>query len=131
LNAAERKQLEVSLGMGTPGVRTTGSAAAVKDLESRQRLRAKRLQRDALDRYLIDLASYYRDVIAVGLGSREELVNEELRDSIEADARRAPAEAYLGRVAAVFEHREAMEGEVAPALAMESLMLALKRERDV
>jgi DNA polymerase-3 subunit delta' len=130
LNAIERRQLEESLGMGTPGVRTTGSAAAVKDLESRQRLRAKRLQRDALDRYLIDLASYYRDVISVGLGSRGELVNEELRDSIEADARRAPAEAYLGRVAAVFEHREAMEGEVAPGLAMESLMLALKRERD-
>jgi DNA polymerase III subunit delta' len=131
LNAAERKELETSLGIGTPGVRTTGSGPALRDLESRQKLRAKRLQRDALDRYLIDLASYYRDVVAIGLGSRGELVNEELRPSIENEARRAPTEAHLRRVAAIFEHREAMEGEVAPALAMESLMLALKGEPDV
>ncbi len=130
LNAEERADLDLSLGMGTPGVRTSGYAVALKDLDARQRLRAKRLQRDALDRYLLDLASLYRDAIAVQLGWTGDLVNEEIRSSVDDLAGRVPPETNLRRVTAIFDHREAMEGEVAPALAMESLMLALRGSGD-
>jgi DNA polymerase-3 subunit delta' len=126
LNAEERADLEASLGSGSPGVRSSGYAVALKDLEARQRLRAKRLQRDALDRYLVDLASLYRDAVSVQLGWRGDLVNEEMRSSVGDLATGVPPETNLRRVTAIFEHREAMDGEVAPTLAMESLMLALR-----
>ena len=47
-----------------------GSAGVLKDLEKRQKSRATRLQRDALDRALVDLASFYRDVLLVQAGVR-------------------------------------------------------------
>jgi DNA polymerase-3 subunit delta' len=126
LNAEERADLDVSMGGGSPGVRTSGYAVALKDLDARQKLRTKRLQRDALDRYLLDLASLYRDAVVTQLGWRGDLVNEEMRAAVDDLASGVSAETNLRRVAAVFEHREAIEGEVAPALAMESLMLALR-----
>jgi DNA polymerase III subunit delta' len=130
LYADERADLDASFGSGTPGVRASGYAVALKDLESRQRLRVKRLQRDVLDRYLLDLASLYRDAVVVQLGWHGHLVNEEMRPAVDELARGVPPETNLRRVAAVFEHRDAMAGEVAPALAMESLMLSLRGSRD-
>ncbi len=130
LNTDERADLNLSMGSGTPGVRTSGYAGAVKELDGRQKLRAKRLQRDALDRHLLDLASFYRDVVAVQLGWRGDLVNEELREVIEDAAGASRPEAAVRRLGTIFEHRESMEGEVAPALAMESLMIALKGAAD-
>ncbi len=43
------------------------AAAALKDLEGRQKSRATRTQRDALDRSLTDLAGFYRDVLVTQL----------------------------------------------------------------
>ena len=47
----------------------------MKDLEDRQKSRATRLKRDALDRALLDLAAFYRDVLAVQVGARVELAS--------------------------------------------------------
>ncbi|MEJ7743856.1 MAG: hypothetical protein WKF73_15735 [Nocardioidaceae bacterium] len=58
--------------------RSTGHAAARKEVERNQKLRAKRFVRDALDRALLDLASFYRDVLAIQLFSTGALVNQEM-----------------------------------------------------
>ncbi|OBK96844.1 hypothetical protein A5645_07705 [Mycobacterium asiaticum] len=42
-----------------------GAAGAIKDLERRQKSRQTRASRDALDRALIDLATYFRDALVV------------------------------------------------------------------
>ena len=126
LDAQELADLEVSYGAGTRGVRTTGFAAAQKALLGNQKQRAKRVVRDCLDRYLLDLASFYRDVVALQLGAGAELINEELRPQIASMARATTPEASAGRLAAIFATREALEGEVAPLLALESLMISLK-----
>ena len=64
---------ELRVGAGGTGkgaaAAARGSAAALKDLERRQRSRATRAQRDALDRALIDLAAYYRDVVVSAQGA--------------------------------------------------------------
>src|SRR6202035_5011218 len=52
-----------------------GAAGALKDLEDRQKSRATRLKRDALDRALLDLAAFYRDVLAVQLRAEVELAS--------------------------------------------------------
>ena len=41
----------------------------MKDLEDQQKARAKRFQRDAIDRALTELTGFYRDVLSVQTGS--------------------------------------------------------------
>ena len=68
VDGMERAALETALGAGGTGRgaarRVRGTAGQLKDLERRQKSRATRAQRDALDRALVDLAAFYRDVLA-------------------------------------------------------------------
>lgn len=83
LDQAEAAALREALGEGgtasgdrrrvTSGV-LRGSAAALRELEARQKSRASRAQRDALDRTLMDLAGFFRDVLLVQLGVAAETV---------------------------------------------------------
>jgi DNA polymerase III subunit delta' len=126
LDAKEVASLEAAFGVGTRGVRATGYLAAQKELERDQKQRAKRFVRDAIDRALLDLASFYRDVMATQLGSTVDLVNEELRREVSDMARSTTGEVSAQRLDAIFAAREALDGEVAPLLAMESLMISLR-----
>ena len=67
----------------------------MKELEDRQKSRATRLKRDALDRALLDLASFYRDVLAVQFGADVELANAGQRDELDAVAAASPPEATV------------------------------------
>ena len=51
---------------------SAGRPGRMKELEDRQKSRATRTKRDVLDRALVDLSGFYRDVlvIAMGAGSR-------------------------------------------------------------
>ncbi len=70
---AETEELRTALGAGGTGKGAAGavrgSAGAIKDLERRQKSRQTRASRDALDRALIDLASYFRDAVLVSSGA--------------------------------------------------------------
>ena len=75
----------------------------------------------------MDLASVYRDAIAVAAGAPGELINEERRAEIEQLAADSSAELNLRRIGWIFEAREQMlEFNVPVALALESMMVALK-----
>ena len=95
------------------------------DLERRQKARAKRMQRDALDRALVDLTSFYRDVLAVQIRSGVALTNDELRSMIIQVAGRSTAEQSLRRIEAILACRDAIDANVAPLLAVESMTLSL------
>ena len=97
-----------------------------KELEGRQKQRAKRMVKDSVDRSLIDLASFYRDVLCLQIGADTELVNEELRRELATMARGTTGEVSTQRLSAIFETRELLEGETAPLLALESLMISLR-----
>jgi DNA polymerase-3 subunit delta' len=125
LDARESADLELAYGAGTRGIKPTGLAAAHKELDRNQKQRARRLMRDSIDRSLLDLASFYRDVVALQLGSQGELINEELRQDIAELAQTTTGETSVQRLDAIFAAREALEGEVAPVLALESLMISL------
>jgi DNA polymerase-3 subunit delta' len=49
-----------------------------------------------------------------------------MRSSVETLARGSTAEQSLRRLAAILEAREALEANVAPTLALESMMLSLR-----
>lgn len=127
LDSAERADMEQALGLGTRGVKPRGTQGALREMEDQHKARGKRLQRDALDRSLVDLMSFYRDVLVLQTGGGVDLVNEESRRDVEAVARAGPPESTIRRIQAVLACREALEGSVAPLLALEALMIALAR----
>ena len=127
LDVAETAALKESLGdVGGRGrSRPRGAAGAISDLEKRQRSRATRTQRDALDRALLDLAAFYRDVLVVQLGAGLDLINADLSVGIQRLASSSAPEATLRRIDAVLACREAVDLNVAPLLAVEAMALAL------
>ena len=135
IDARELAELKEALGYGTKGARPKQAAAALKELEDQQKARAKRLLRDALDRVLTELTTWYRDVLTVQVHaidpSREVslqgfgLINQEMSERIASQARSSTAEQTLRKVDAILAARQALEHSVAPLLAMEALMLNL------
>jgi DNA polymerase III subunit delta' len=128
LDIPERDALRRAFGEGSTGkgVATAirGAAGALKELEERQKSRATRLKRDALDRTLLDLAGFYRDVLAVQLGADVELANAEQPD-LRQVASAGSAEATVRRIEAIMNCRERLAASVAPLLAVEELTIAL------
>ncbi|MCC6496659.1 MAG: DNA polymerase III subunit delta' [Propionibacteriaceae bacterium] len=125
LDARERTELSEALGFTTKGARPRNAQAALRELEDQQKARAKRLQRDALDRVLTELTSFYRDVLTIQTAAGVELINAELAEPIGQLARRTTPEATIVRLDAILACRTALETNVAPLLAIESLMLSL------
>jgi len=125
LDARERSALSEALGMTAKGARPRNAQAALRELEDQQKARAKRLQRDSLDRVLTELTCYYRDVLTLQTGAAARLINGELAEELGRLARRTSAESTLRRLDAILACRTALETNVAPLLAMESLMISL------
>ncbi|MHC0432004.1 DNA polymerase III subunit delta' [Streptomyces sp. O3] len=126
VNGKETEELKAALGAQAGGRMPRGTAGAVKELEDRQKRRKTRTQRDSLDLALIDLTGFYRDVLALQLGSRVTLANAELRDTLEQVARGSAPEATLRRIEAIAACREALDRNVAPLLAVEAMTVALR-----
>lgn len=133
-NVTETAELRLALGYQEGSRKAVpGAAGALKDLESRQKKRATRMQRDALDLALVDLAAFYRDVLAVQLGAiggPNGDVTEPVHDDQYTAVRRVAAagtpEATLRRIEAVLECRKAVERNVAPLLAVEAMAVNLR-----
>jgi DNA polymerase-3 subunit delta' len=127
LDARERADLDVSYGVVERGRRPRDYAPALAALERGQKTRAKRRHLVVVDRGLMDLVSVYRDAIAVAAGGSAPLVNEGIRTDIDKIVRASSPELNLRRIGWIFETREQMlEFNVPVALALESLMVALK-----
>lgn len=129
LDSRERERLATALGVGTRGAQPRSAGAALKELEKDQALRRKRVQRDSIDRALIDLLALYRDVLALHLGADPDqtaLVNAERRPDLDRLVRDSTAEATLRRMEAILAAREALDANVAPLLAIESMMLTVR-----
>ncbi|MGI8416285.1 MAG: DNA polymerase III subunit delta' [Nakamurella sp.] len=128
-DAAEIDELKTSMGAGGTGKgmagATRGSAGAVRELERRQKSRATRTERDVLDRALIDLSGFYRDVIVRSVGAGVPLTNPDITADIDISAERVGAVGALRRLDAVLACREAIELNVKPQIAVEAMMTML------
>jgi DNA polymerase III subunit delta' len=130
----ERDELATALGAGGTGKgaagATRGSAGVLKDLERRQKSRATRTGRDALDRALIDVAGVYRDALAVrfgaaGRGSGVVLTHPDIADQIHDLADRVRPEGLLRSIEAVLACREALDLNVKPRFALAAMVATL------
>jgi len=129
-DAGEAEALQTALGAGGTGkgaaAASRGATAAVRELERRQRSRATRTQRDALDRALVDLAAFYRDVLLRQAGAAVAPAHPDFADDVTAVARRITPGGALQRLDAVLACREAVELNVKPRVAVEAMTAALR-----
>ncbi|MCH0572990.1 DNA polymerase III subunit delta' [Streptomyces sp. MUM 136J] len=126
LDAKETEELKAALGAAQGGRLPRGTAGVMKDLEDKQKRRRTRTQRDSLDLALTDLTAFYRDVLALQLGSRVAIANADAEDALERAARTGGPEATLRRIEAIGACREALDRNVAPLLAVEAMTMALR-----
>ena len=119
MDVAETTAMKEAVGTGR------GTAGVMKELADNQKSRATRLKRDTLDLALIDLAAYYRDVLMVQLGAPVLPVHPDVAASVAALAVRTRAEDSVAAITAVLACREALEGNVAPQLAVEQFLVTV------
>ena len=129
LDEPERDALRQAFGEGSTGKGVAkavrGAAGALRDLEDRQKSRATRLKRDSLDRALLDLAGFYRDVLMIQAGAEVELANADHEAELRELASTSSPEATLRRIEAIMRCRERLAASVAPLLAVEEMTIAL------
>ena len=124
---AEAEELRTALGAGGTGKGTAGAlrgaAGAIKDLEKRQKSRNTRASRDALDRALIDLGTYFRDALMVSSGAGGVSPNHsDMADKVAAMADHVPPDRLLRCIEAVLACREALAMNVKPKFAVDALV---------
>lgn len=127
----ERDALRQAFGEGSTGKGVAkairGAAGALRDLEDRQKSRATRAKRDTLEVALLDLAWFYRDVLAVQLGAQVELGNAGREADLRRLAEETTPETTVRRIEAIMACREQLALSVAPLLAVEEMALSLIR----
>lgn len=122
---AERAELERALGVSAAS-RPRGAAGALAALAEEQRSRATRAKRDSLDRTLLDLASFYRDVLAVRLGADVPLNCPDAQAQVRRVAGSCPEREALRRIEVVLAARSAIQANVSPLIAVTAMMLHLR-----
>ncbi|WP_018603577.1 DNA polymerase III subunit delta' [Mycobacterium sp. 155] len=126
-NETETDELKTALGAGGTGKGTAGTlrgaAGALKELEKRQKSRQTRASRDALDRALIDLATYFRDALLVSSGAAGVTANHpDMAEKVAAMAAHASPDKLLRCIEAVLECREALAVNVKPKFAVDAMV---------
>nr|MDT0665523.1 DNA polymerase III subunit delta' [Micromonospora sp. DSM 115978] len=139
-DATETDALKTALGVGatSSGARSRstrgakgrsmvvrGAAGAVKDLEKAQKSRGRRTVLDSLDRALVDLAGFYRDVLLLQLGAAVDPVHPDHGVEAARHASTATPEQTLQRLESLLAARPALADNpgLAPLLTVESLVL--------
>ncbi|MEV5347464.1 DNA polymerase III subunit delta' [Streptomyces achromogenes] len=126
MDGKETEDMKAALGAAQGGRLPRGTAGVMKDLEDMQKRRRTRTQRDSLDVALGDLTAFYRDVLALQLGTRVAIANADAGDALERLARGSSPESTLRRIEAISACREALDRNVAPLLAVEAMTMALR-----
>ena len=125
----EVEKLQEAYGKGATGRgMATGAAKAVKELEKEQKSRSTRMVRDSIDGALLDLASFYRDVMMAQASATESIINSDMRAEIESYAASFPAQTAARKIEAIMEARMNLVMNAAPLVTCEALMCELARK---
>ena len=122
----EEAELKRTLGIGEGARIPPAARAQLRELAENQKRRTTRAQRDELDRAMIDLLSFYRDVLTVQLGAGVDLVNQDFDEGIRAVAAESDPGQSVRRMDAIAQARMRLGGNVAPLLVLEAMMVALR-----
>ncbi|CAH0131141.1 MULTISPECIES: DNA polymerase III subunit delta' [unclassified Microbacterium] len=128
-DAAERASLLRTVGIAEGQAVPPALRAQISALEDDQKKRATRSLRDGIDRVLTDLQSLFRDVVMLQFGRDDELINRELREDLAALAAAWPETRTLVVLDHLADTRQSLERNVAPLLALESLLVTVTSGR--
>ena len=124
----EVNALQEAYGKGATGRgMATGAAKAVKELEKEQKSRATRMVRDSIDGALLDIATFYRDVMMVQSGNDGAIINTDIRDEIMKYASTHPHHTTIDKMSAIMAARVNLAHNAAPLLTCEALMCRLAK----
>ena len=124
----EIASLQEAYGKGATGRgMATGAAKAVKELEKEQKSRATRMVRDSIDGALLDIATFYRDVMMVQAGNHESVINTDMHDAIVKYAQSHPKQTTIAKMEAIMQARINLAHNAAPLLTCEALMCRLAK----
>ncbi|MSX66167.1 MAG: DNA polymerase III subunit delta' [Actinobacteria bacterium] len=127
-NQTEVDDLSLAYGKGATGRgMATGGSKAIKELEKEQKTRNTRMVRDGLDVALLDIATFYRDVMMVQSGATDSLINKELEHQITTYANNTKAHTTINKINAIMAARTNLGHNAAPLLTIEALMCVLAR----
>jgi DNA polymerase III subunit delta' len=119
----EIASLQEAYGKGATGRgMATGGAKAVKELEKEQKSRTTRMVRDSIDGALLDIATFFRDVMMVQAGATDSLINTDMKDAITAYAHKTTPHSTVRKVNAIMKARTHLSHNAAPLLTCEALM---------
>jgi DNA polymerase-3 subunit delta' len=125
----EIEKLQEAYGKGATGRgMATGGAKAVKELEKEQKSRSTRMVRDSIDGALLDIATFYRDVMMVQSGNTESMINTDMREEIENYASSHPELSTILKINALMDARSNLARNAAPLVTCEALMCQLARK---
>ncbi|WP_460943510.1 DNA polymerase III subunit delta' [Okibacterium endophyticum] len=123
----EREHTLRSLGLEPGQSIPPALRGQIRQLEDDQKRRATRSLRDGIDRILTDLLSLYRDIVMLQLGREESVINRELLGELRKAGERSAAAETMATLDAIQQARLRIEGNVAPALALEAMLVAAIR----
>ena len=125
----EIEKLQEAYGKGATGRgMATGGAKAVKELEKEQKSRSTRMVRDSIDGALLDIATFYRDVMMVQSGNTDSMINTDMREQVESYAANSPSHSTINKINAIMDARENLARNSAPLVTCEALMCQLARK---
>ncbi|MGZ8178298.1 DNA polymerase III subunit delta' [Williamsia sp. SKLECPSW1] len=129
VDEAETEELRTVLGAGGTGKGAAGalrgSAGVLKELERQQKSRRTRLQRDVLDRALVDLAALFRDAVVAAYAAPVVAMHPDMADQTHRMAAFAPPERLLQCVEAVLRCREVLDYNVKPKFAVDAMVASI------
>ncbi len=124
----EIEKLQEAYGKGATGRgMATGGAKAVKELEKEQKSRSTRMVRDSIDGALLDIATFYRDVMMVQSANTESMINTDMREEIESYAASHTEHSTILKINALMDARSNLARNAAPLVTCEALMCSLAR----
>ncbi|MFC0582268.1 DNA polymerase III subunit delta' [Micrococcoides hystricis] len=120
-NERELAALKHSMGLAPDENVPPKLRSYFKELEENHKRRNRRALNDALDRAMVDVASFFRDCLSLQLGTGAALVNEELMPNLGNYAAATTPTHALTCIDAITVARERIQSNVPHQLAMEAL----------
>ncbi len=126
---AERAEFLRTIGVAAGAAVPSAVRTQLNALEDDQKRRATRSLRDGIDRVLTDLQALFRDVVLIQFGRDGDLINADLEPELRALADAWTAPRTLTVLDYLAETRRNLEQNVAPTLALESMLVTVASGR--
>ena len=125
----ELEKLQEAYGNdGTGRGSVTYAAKAIKEMEKDQKSRASRMVRDSIDGALLNLATFYRDVMMAQCGNSESIINTDLSEQIKKCADDSTPASIIDKINFIMATRKDLALNAAVLVTCEALVCKLARK---